>query len=83
MKTLKCKRCRSELQFVPIMGHDDCSHVLANVVTSKVQGKINCPGCEAKIGSFNMSGMKCSCEMFVGPFYGFSKSKVDLKKELI
>jgi dual specificity phosphatase 12 len=64
--------------YEPVKGHDGCSHILANVITTELQGKIKCPKCDAKIGSYNMAGMQCSCEEFVGPFYGFSKSKVDI-----
>lgn len=37
-------------------------HWLQPVVTADVNGKIHCPSCEAKVGTFNWSGSKCSCE---------------------
>ena len=79
---VKCKKCRNELEFKPIQGHDDCQHIIANVITSDLLGKIKCPHCSSKLGSYNMSGMMCSCEQFVGPFYGYIKSKVDLQQRI-
>ena len=40
-------------------------------------GKINCPKCSAKLGSFNWSGSQCCCGAWVTPSFHFQTSKVD------
>ena len=42
-----------------------------------VSGKINCPKCDAKLGSYDWSGGKCSCGSWVTPAFHVSKSKID------
>lgn len=42
------------------------SHFLAEPMewmrTDDVQGKINCPQCDARLGSYHWSGAQCSCK---------------------
>jgi hypothetical protein len=43
------------------------------------KGKIHCPKCEARVGSFNfVSGMKCTCGSHLLPPIHIVKSKVDV-----
>ena len=44
------------------------------------EGKLNCPHCRAKLGSFTWSGEQCSCGRWVTPAFMFNKSKVDEKR---
>jgi len=44
-----------------------------------VKGKMTCPKCQARIGSYNfVSGMKCTCGLAVLPPIHIVKSKVDI-----
>ncbi|KAJ1521258.1 hypothetical protein ONE63_002941 [Megalurothrips usitatus] len=44
------------------------------------KGKLNCPNCDARIGSFDfVSTSKCACRSHVLPAVHFVKSKVDSK----
>ncbi|KAI9209360.1 protein-tyrosine phosphatase-like protein [Polychytrium aggregatum] len=42
-----------------------------------VEGKIQCPKCESKLGSYNWSGSQCSCGEWITPSFALQKSKVD------
>jgi dual specificity phosphatase 12 len=44
---------------------------------SDIEGKINCPKCDSKIGSFNWYGQKCSCHTWVVPAFHIYEQKVD------
>lgn len=45
------------------------------------KGKLNCPSCDSRIGSFDfVSGQKCNCSSYVLPPIHIIKSKVDLIK---
>lgn len=44
------------------------------------EGKLNCPHCRQKLGSFTWSGEQCSCGRWVTPAFMFNKSKVDEKR---
>jgi len=41
------------------------------------EGKLTCPGCQARFGSFCWSGTTCSCGLWVVPGIQVPKSKVD------
>ncbi|RNA06253.1 Dual specificity phosphatase [Brachionus plicatilis] len=43
----------------------------------EITGKINCPKCDSKLGSFDWSGTKCACGAWITPSFHFSKSKID------
>ena len=56
------------------------SHFLLSDATSNltsVEGNLGCPKCGARIGSFDWSGMQCSCGTWVSPAIQVVKSKVD------
>ena len=44
------------------------------------EGKLSCPHCQSKLGSFTWSGNQCSCGQWVVPAFSFSKRKVDEKQ---
>jgi len=43
----------------------------------QVEGKVACPKCATRIGSYNWSGMQCSCGAWVTPAVQVVKSKDD------
>lgn len=46
--------------------------------TKSLQGKLHCPKCQAKLGSFSWhEGCRCSCEARITPAFYFIPSKVD------
>ena len=47
---------------------------------SELEGKIHCPKCKTRLGSFSWSGSQCSCGSWITPSISFPKSKVDEKK---
>uniref|UniRef100_A0A1B6DYP8 E3 ubiquitin-protein ligase n=1 Tax=Clastoptera arizonana TaxID=38151 RepID=A0A1B6DYP8_9HEMI len=45
-----------------------------------LRGKLNCPNCLTRLGSFNfVTGYKCSCQKVVPPIH-IVKSKVDIEE---
>ncbi|KAG0216483.1 protein-tyrosine phosphatase-like protein [Mortierella sp. GBAus27b] len=42
-----------------------------------LEGKISCPKCDSKLGTFNWSGDQCSCGYWVTPAFMIHKSKID------
>ncbi|KAF9081986.1 dual specificity phosphatase 12 [Mortierella sp. AD031] len=42
-----------------------------------MEGKISCPKCDSKLGTFNWSGEQCSCGTWVTPAFMMHKGKVD------
>jgi hypothetical protein len=68
-------------------GADECSsifleHPLLGATPQgqgEVEGKLLCPKCSARLGSFNWSGAQCSCGKWVSPSFQVVKSKVDSK----
>ena len=44
------------------------------------EGKVNCPKCVAKLGSFKWSGSKCACGRWITPSFHFHPGKVDRTK---
>jgi len=46
-------------------------------LSDKVEGKLSCPVCNYRVGSWNWAGMQCSCGNWVSPAFQFVKSKVD------
>lgn len=46
---------------------------------SWVKGRLNCPKCDARLGSFDFKkGAKCTCSEYVLPSVNIIKSKVDI-----
>ncbi|XP_045137541.1 dual specificity protein phosphatase MPK-4-like isoform X2 [Portunus trituberculatus] len=47
-------------------------------LTKSVQGKLHCPKCHAKLGSFSWhEGRQCSCQATISPAFHFIPSKLD------
>ncbi len=47
------------------------------------EGKINCPKCEARLGSYKWSGESCPCGEFICPFIHIHRRRVDAKKLIV
>ena len=47
------------------------------VLDDTQQGKLSCPRCEAKVGSWDWAGIRCACGAWVAPGFQIAKSKVD------
>ncbi|EDQ90060.1 uncharacterized protein MONBRDRAFT_3414, partial [Monosiga brevicollis MX1] len=50
---------------------------MAEVVNGELQGKVVCPKCSHRLGSFNWAGAQCSCGAWLTPAFRINKSKVD------
>jgi hypothetical protein len=88
-----CKKCRSELcdslmlESEHVDTHDCPAFYLespgpdwVSSRTKELQGKLLCPKCASRVGSWNWSGSMCSCGAWVVPSIQITKSKVDTKK---
>lgn len=42
------------------------------------EGKLDCPKCETRLGTFNWAGSQCSCGTWVTPSLKIIKSKIDV-----
>lgn len=42
-----------------------------------IEGKLSCPKCKGRLGSFNWAGMQCSCGKWVTPAFQIHKNRVD------
>lgn len=42
-------------------------------------GRISCPNCKARVGSFSWSGAPCSCGRWITPAFQFQLSRIDPK----
>eukprot|EP00871_Galdieria_phlegrea_P000091 jgi/Galph1/1082/GphlegSOOS_G5784.1 len=67
-----------------VSGTKDCSsfylqHVPWGVDLSAYEGKLSCPKCQCRVGSYSWYGEKCSCGLWVTPALKVSKRKVDQK----
>lgn len=43
----------------------------------KLEGKLECPKCKSKVGSYAWQGIRCSCSHWVVPGISLARSKVD------
>ena len=43
----------------------------------KISGKLECPKCSSKVGSYAWQGIKCSCSGWVVPGISVARGKVD------
>jgi len=50
---------------------------------SEADGKIICPKCKCRLGTYNWAGAQCSCGQWITPAIQLTKSKVDLRESLI
>ena len=41
------------------------------------EGTLNCPGCGTKVGQYSLTGLKCSCGLYVTPAFKLPRAKVD------
>jgi dual specificity phosphatase 12 len=48
--------------------------------TSEPEGKILCPHCGARVGTWKWHGTQCSCSAWVAPAFQIHKGKVDIGK---
>mmetsp|Transcript_28751 Transcript_28751/g.39742 ORF Transcript_28751/g.39742 Transcript_28751/m.39742 type:complete len:356 (+) Transcript_28751:110-1177(+) len=44
----------------------------------QVEGKLQCPQCAGRLGSFNWAGEQCSCGSWVTPAFQVHKTKIDV-----
>ncbi|KAJ3093967.1 hypothetical protein HK100_006330 [Physocladia obscura] len=51
---------------------------MREVSDGSIEGKVLCPGCDAKLGSFSWPGISCSCGTWVAPAFMINKQKVDV-----
>nr|XP_043622831.1 probable inactive dual specificity protein phosphatase-like At4g18593 isoform X2 [Erigeron canadensis] len=42
-----------------------------------VEEKLQCIGCNTRLGSFNWAGMQCNCGVWVNPAFRLHKSRID------
>ncbi|XP_024525963.1 probable inactive dual specificity protein phosphatase-like At4g18593 [Selaginella moellendorffii] len=47
------------------------------VQDGSVEGKLLCNVCQARLGSFNWSGLQCSCGAWVNPAFQLHKNRLD------
>ncbi|KAK6526953.1 tyrosine protein phosphatase yvh1 [Arthrobotrys megalospora] len=67
------------------MNKNNCQHHFLDPVVwmkpelekGEMEGKLECPKCSAKVGSYAWHGMKCSCGIWVTPAISLAKSKID------
>ncbi|ESQ32742.1 hypothetical protein EUTSA_v10005645mg [Eutrema salsugineum] len=78
--TYQCKRCRRVVLFQDqVMDHTPEPMSWMNVVEDGVsQGKLMCPNCNARLGSFDWSGSYCSCGSKIVPAFQLQLSRVDV-----
>lgn len=50
---------------------------MKSVSASDPEGSLLCPGCSAKIGQYNLSGLKCSCGLTCTPAFKIPRARVD------
>ena len=85
---IKCKQCRRKLAiFMKGFDHQKCGgsivvEPLAWMEVTELQGKLNCPRCNHKIGFYLWQGRQCSCGNFVAPYFTLSPNKVDIFQKL-
>ncbi|KAG4305334.1 hypothetical protein PORY_001504 [Pneumocystis oryctolagi] len=46
-----------------------------------IEGKLNCPKCNSRIGKYAWQGMTCSCKKWVIPALSIQKGKIDIIKK--
>eukprot|EP00026_Physarum_polycephalum_P012463 Phypoly_transcript_12774.p1 GENE.Phypoly_transcript_12774~~Phypoly_transcript_12774.p1 ORF type:complete len:363 (+),score=56.67 Phypoly_transcript_12774:12-1100(+) len=47
--------------------------------TTELEGKLSCPKCNSKFGSWMWAGAQCSCGAWITPAFQVSKARVDTK----
>eukprot|EP00834_Sanchytrium_tribonematis_P007154 NODE_608_length_5442_cov_0.955830.p5 type:complete len:251 gc:universal NODE_608_length_5442_cov_0.955830:4628-5380(+) len=84
---IRCKNCRRKLaMYFSENDHQNCDGTISIEplkwmdIAQKLQGKLNCPRCKSKVGSFIWQGRRCSCGVYVAPHLTLSSKKIDLIK---
>ena len=70
--------------------HPQCAHFFLEpqgwmqetIDKGELDGKLECPKCSAKVGSYAWQGIRCSCGTWVTPSFSLAKSKVDEVKRV-
>lgn len=44
-----------------------------------IDGKLHCPKCKSKLGSYSWYGMPCTCGKWICPSFSIQKSKADVE----
>ncbi|KAJ2485426.1 tyrosine protein phosphatase yvh1 [Coemansia sp. RSA 2320] len=50
---------------------------MAGIRDGLIENKVNCPKCDAKLGSYNWSGAQCSCGKWITPSFQIHRNRVD------
>ncbi|RDD45398.1 Dual specificity protein phosphatase 12 [Trichoplax sp. H2] len=53
---------------------------MESVIVGNVEGKLSCPKCSNRIGSFNWAGSQCSCGAWITPSFQIHRNKIDESK---
>ncbi|XP_013410303.1 dual specificity protein phosphatase 12 [Lingula anatina] len=61
--------CSQSYFIEPVQWMSDC--------ISSLEGKLSCPKCNAKLGSFNWAGERCPCGAWITPAFHIQIQKVD------
>ena len=86
--TLRCRRCRRALadsRFFAAHGGARCAHrwveplawMGGELARGAATGRLECPKCRCKVGSYAWRGMQCSCGEWVVPALSLARGKVD------
>ncbi|XP_074655411.1 dual specificity protein phosphatase 12-like [Tubulanus polymorphus] len=67
--------CNQSLFIEPVQWMSEAIMVL--------EGKLACPKCHCKLGSFNWCGDRCSCGTWITPAFHIQSSKVDLCRPVV
>jgi dual specificity phosphatase 12 len=57
--------------------------MFASTAAETESGKLNCPKCGARVGTFAWSGSQCSCGTWIVPAHQFPASKLDPREVLV
>jgi dual specificity phosphatase 12 len=63
----------------------DCAHYFLDPLSwmrpelehGKLEGRLECPKCQANVGKYAWQGMQCSCSEWVVPGISLSKGRID------
>ena len=54
------------------------SQWIESSVLGSSQGKLTCPKCRGRLGSYNWAGLQCSCGQWITPAFQIHKTRIDL-----
>jgi dual specificity phosphatase 12 len=68
----------------------DCAHYFLDPLSwmrpeleqGKLDGRLECPKCQANVGKYAWQGMRCNCGSWVVPAVSLLRSKIDKAKNL-